>query len=376
MRLHQEGVAARAGRALSRAEEDALKLGLFLDYASARLALPLERVRLAERLGFDSVWTAEAYGSDAITPLAWLAGQVPRVRLGTAVAQVAGRPPAMCAMQIATLDQLAGDGRAILGLGLSGPQIVEGWYGQPWGRPNARLRDYVAIVRKVLAREAPVAHDGPELQLPFRGEGALGIGKPLRSILHTNPRIPIWLATGGEKNVALTAEIADGWLPMGFVPGMLDVYRPWLDDGFRRRGDGRTLADLEIQAQTQVRITDDVKGALDALRPMTALYVGGMGHRDVNFHKDQMARRGFPEAAERIQELFLAGRRDEAIAAVPDDYLDQGALIGPPARIRARYAGWEKSGATGLTLHAAQDEALELLADLAGARDRRRAEGT
>jgi len=347
-----------------------MKLGLFLNYAGKRFELPVETVQLAERLGFDSVWTAEAYGSDAMTPLAFLAAHTERIRLGTSVAQVAGRPPAMCAMQAATIDELAGRGRFILGLGLSGPQIVEGWYGQPWGRPNPRLRDYVTIVRKVFRREGPVTHDGTEIALPYRGAGAMGVGKPLKSILHLNPDIPIFLGTGNEANVKLTAEIADGWIPMGFVPGMLDVYRPWLEEGFRRAGGGRSLADLEIQAQTQVKITDDVKGALDAMRPMTALYVGGMGHEKKNFHKDQMARRGFPEAAERIQELFLSGRREEAMAAIPDDYLDQGTLFGSKQRIRERWKDWETSGASGLTLHSLEPDALELVSDLAGARDR------
>ncbi len=340
-----------------------LKLAVFVDYASARLRIPVERVRLAEDLGYDAVFTAEAYGSDAITPLAFLAAHTRRIRLGTGVCQVAGRPPAMAAMQLATLDALAGGGRVIAGFGLSGPQIVEGWYGQPWGRPNARLRDYVEIVRKVWRREAPVAHDGREIQLPYRGPGSVGLGKPLRSILHMNPDIPIWLGTGGPANVRLTAEIADGWLPMGFVPGMMEVYRPWLEEGLRRSG--RRLEDLEIQAQVQVILGDDVRGAIDSLKPMVALYVGGMGHRDVNFHRDQMARRGFAEAASRIQELFLAGRREEAVRAVPDEYIEQGALIGPPARIRERFAAWRDSGATGLIVHTGQDEALRLLAELA-----------
>lgn len=345
-----------------------MKLGLFLDYSGKQFRLPMERVLLAEKLGFDSVWTAEAYGSDALTPLGYLAGRTERIRLGTSVAQVAGRPPAMCAMQVATVDELAGGGRVICGLGLSGPQIVEGWYGQPWGRPYWRLRDYVSIVRKVLAREGPVEHDGREIQLPYTGDGALGIGKPLKSILHTNPDIPIWLGTGNETNVKLTAEIADGWIPMGFVPGMMKVFEPWLEEGFRRAGGGKSLADLEIQAQTQLAITDDVQAALDAMKPQAALYVGGMGHEKLNFHKDQMARRGFPDAAARIQELFLAGAREEAIAAVPDEYLDQGALVGPVERIRKKWRAWEESGATGLTLHTRQDEAMELVAELAGTR--------
>jgi F420-dependent oxidoreductase-like protein len=341
-----------------------VKLGLALPWSGAGVALPVARVQLAERLGFDSVWSAEAYGSDAITPLAYLAAVTTRIRLGTAVMQVAARAPAATAMALATLDALAGGGRAIGGLGLSGPQIVEGWYGQPWGRPYWRLRDTVEIVRKVLAREAPVAHAGREISLPYAGPGATGLGKPLRSILHANARIPIFLATGGTANVRLTGELADGWLPMGFVPGMLESYRPALEEGLRRSG--RKLSDLEIQAQTHVSVTDDAAGAIARMKPTTALYVGGMGAKDVNFHKDAMVRRGYGDAAARIQELFLAGRRAEAIAAVPDEYIDEGALLGPPARIRERFRAWEDSGATGLTLHTEEDRALELLAELAG----------
>lgn len=341
-----------------------MKLGFFLNYSGARFDVPVERIRVAEQLGFDSVWTAEAYGSDAITPLAYLAGQTGKIRLGTGIAQLAGRTPAMTAMQMGTIDELAGHGRVIAGLGVSGPQIVEGWYGQPWGRPYYRMRDYVSIMRKVFRREGPVEHQGRELELPFRGEGALGIGKPLKSILHMNPNIPIWLATGNEAMVKLTAEIADGWLPMGFVPGSMETYRPWLEEGFRRAGNGKTLEGFEIQAQSSVVLTHDVKSALAAMKPVTALYVGGMGHEKKNFHKDTMARRGFPEAAERIQELFLAGRRQEAIEAVPDEYLDAGALVGDAQRIEEKFRAWQESGATGLTLHAAQPEAMDLLARL------------
>ncbi|MDX1648499.1 MAG: LLM class F420-dependent oxidoreductase [Myxococcota bacterium] len=343
-----------------------MKLGLALPWANPKVELDVRRVQLAERLGFDSVWTAEAYGQDALTPLAFLAGHTRRIRLGTAVAQVAARPPAALAMAAATLDQLAGEGRMVIGLGLSGPQIVEGWYGQPWGRPNPRMRDYVTILRKVLRREGPVIHDGPEIALPYRGPGSSGLGKPLKCILHTNRDVPIFLATGGRRNVALTAELADGWLPMGFVPGMLDTYRPWLEEGAARAG--RRVEDLEIQAGCQVAITDDVAGALRRIKSFTAFYVGGMGHQTKNFHKDAMVRRGHAEAAERIQELFLAGRREEAVDAVPDAYVDDGALVGPEARIRERFRAWRDSGATGLTLHTSQDEALELLADLAETR--------
>ena len=345
----------------------AMKLGLFLNYSGAQLEVPVELVQHAERAGFDSVWTAEAYGSDAITPLAFLAAHTQRIRLGTAVMQVAGRTPAMAAMQMGSLDAMAGEGRAIAGLGLSGPQIVEGWYGQPWGRPYYRLRDYVQIMRKVFRREAPVEHDGKQIQLPYRGTGAMGIGKPLRSILHMNPDIPIFLGTGSESNVKLTAEVADGWIPMGFTPGMLDVYRPWLEEGFARAGNGKSLETFEIQAQTTVIVSDDIRAALDSIKPTAALYVGGMGHKNINFHKDQMTRRGFGEAAERIQELYLAGRRQEAIDAVPDEYVDDGALIGPKQRIRERFGRWLDSGATGLTLHTRSPDALELVASLQGA---------
>lgn len=347
-----------------------MKLGLMLGYSGAEMNLPVELVQHAETLGFDSVWTAEAYGSDATSPLAYLAAVTKRIRLGTSIMQLAGRTPAMAAMQAATIDALAGGDRFIAGLGVSGPQIVEGWYGQPWGKPYWRIRDYVTIMRKVFAREEGLTHEGKEISLPFQGEGAMGIGKPLKSILHMNPKIPIWLGTGTESNVKLTAEIADGWFPLAFVPGMMDLYRPWLEEGFRRAGSGKTLADLEIQPGVSVVVTDEVKPALNRMKPGIALYVGGMGHRDKNFHNDMMVRRGFPEAAEKIQELYLAGRKAEAIAAVPDDYCDEQALIGPPQRIRERYKEWENSGATGLTLSCRRTEGLELMAELTGSRDR------
>ncbi len=342
-----------------------MKLGLMLGYSGAELSIPIERVRRAEALGYDSVWTAEAYGSDAVTPLGWIAAHTERIRLGTAVIQLAGRTPAMAAMQIGTLDALA-PGRAIVGLGVSGPQIVEGWYGQPWGKPYWRIRDYVQIMKKVFRREAPVAHEGREISLPFTGPGAMGIGKPLRSILHMNPNIPVFLGTGTETNVRLTAEIADGWLPLNFVPGTLGHYRDTIEEGFRRAGGGKGWKDFEIQAMTSVILTDDVRGALQAPKPNIALYVGGMGHRNKNFHNDMMVRRGFGEAAARIQELYLAGRKAEAAEEVPDEYVDEGALIGPAERIRERFGAWADSGVTGLTVATRQDEALELMAKLAG----------
>ncbi len=329
-----------------------MKLGLNIGYSGANLSLPLEKIQLAERLGYDSVWTAEAYGSDAITPLAYIAAHTSHIRLGTAVLQLAGRTPANAAMAMATLDQLAGGNRVICGIGVSGPQIVEGWYGQPWGRPYYRIKDYVSIMKKIFAREQPVVHEGREISLPFTGEGAKGVGKPLKSILHMNPDIPIWLGTAMESTVRLTAEIADGWLPLGYVPESAHLYQDWIDQGLAKAG--KTRRDFEAQAGTQVIVTEDsgeaVRSALQTLKPTAALYVGGMGHKNLNFHKEMMIRRGFGDAAESIQELYLAKRKDEAIAAVPDEFVDQGALVGPEARIRRRFRDWEDCGLTGLTI--------------------------
>jgi F420-dependent oxidoreductase-like protein len=344
-----------------------VKLGLDIGYSAAKMALPMEKILLAEKLGFDSVWSAEAYGSDAITPLTYIGALTKKIRLGTGIAQLAARTPANLAMTAQTLDALAGEGRMIVGLGVSGPQIVEGWYGQPWGKPNERIRDYVAIMKKIWRREAPVSHDGPEIQLPYTGPGAKGLGKPLKSILHGNPNIPVMLGTNTPANVRLTGEIADGWITMHVTPDMLPGKLKPLNDGLAKRTDGKTLKDLEIVASLRVVITDDVKGAMAAARKFTALYVGGMGAKEQNYHKQAMADRGYAAEAERIQELFLAGRKEEAEAAIPEDYLDHGALYGPAARIKERYAAWRDSGFTLLRLTNTEDDALELMAKIASA---------
>lgn len=354
-----------------RAIGDVMKLGLMLGYSGARLQLPLDLIRLAERSGYDSVWTAEAYGSDAVTPLAYLAAKTERIRLGTGIMQLAGRTAAMCAMQAQTVDALAGGGRFIAGLGVSGPQIVEGWYGEPWGKPYWRLRDYISIMRKIFRREGPVSHQGREISLPYEGPGAAGLGKPLRSIMHTNRDLPIWLGSGSEATVKLTAELCDGWLPMHFVPGRMAHYRPWLEEGFRRAGGGKGWEGFEIQGMATVRITDDVGKALAVQKAWYALYVGGMGHSTMNFHNQHMRQMGYEDAAEQIQALYLAGRKDEAEAAVPDEYVDQRCLVGTPERIRERYAAWADSGLTGLTVVTDQPEAIELMADLAQERPAR-----
>jgi len=341
-----------------------MKLGLSIGYSRAELDIPVKLIQRAEELGYDSVWTAEAYGSDAVTPLAYIAALTKRIKLGTGIMQLAARTPANAAMSAATVDAMAGGGRFIAGIGVSGPQIVEGWYGQPWGRPYYRMKDYVAIMRKIFAREEPVAHAGKEISLPYTGEGSSGLAKPLKSILHMNP-IPIYLATGSESTVKLTAEIADGWLPMGFVPGAMDEYRPWLEEGFRRAGNGKGFHNFSIQGSVHVEVEDDVKAALQKLKPEVALYVGGMGHQTKNFHNDIMVRRGFGDAAKRIQELYLAKRKDEAIAAVPDEWVDMKSLVGPPARIKQRFRAWEDSGADSLSVRSRQPAAIEVMAEAA-----------
>jgi len=341
-----------------------MKLGLSIGYSRAQLDIPVALVQRAEELGYDSVWTAEAYGSDAVTPLAFLAARTSRIKLGTGIMQLAARTPANAAMSAATVDAMAGGGRFIAGIGVSGPQIVEGWYGQPWGRPYYRMKDYVAIMRKIFAREAPVTHEGREISLPYTGEGSAGLAKPLKSILHMN-RIPIYLATGSESTVRLTAEIADGWLPMGFVPGAMEEYRPWLEEGFRRAGNGKGFHNFTTQASVHVEVENDMKAALQRLKPEVALYVGGMGHKTKNFHNDIMVRRGFGDAARRIQELYLAKRKDEAIAAVPDEWVDLKSLVGPPARIKQRYRAWEDSGADSISVRSRQPEAIEVMAQAA-----------
>jgi F420-dependent oxidoreductase-like protein len=279
--------------------------------------------------------------------------------------QLAGRAPAMAAMQTQTVDALAGGDRVIAGLGVSGPQIVEGWYGEPWGRPYWRLRDYIQIMRKVNRREGPVHHEGREISLPYTGEGSIGLGKSLMSILHTNAHLPIWLGSGSESTVKLAAELCDGWLPLGFVPDRMDTVKPWIEEGFRRAGNGKSWDSFEIQAGGRVVITDDIPAALRQSKPQIALYVGGMGHPTMNFHNTQMRQRGYPEEAERIQELFLAGRKEEAIDAVPDEFVDDGGLYGSPERIATRWKAWENSGITGFTVSTDQDEALRLMCRLA-----------
>ena len=326
-----------------------MRFGLHLGYwGSGPPPGAAELVAAADRLGLDSVWTAEAYGSDALTPLAWWGAATERVRLGTAVAQVSARTPTATAMAALTMDHLSG-GRFVLGLGVSGPQVVEGWYGEPYPRPLARTREYVDVVRQVLARRAPVEHDGDFYRLPH--PGGTGLGRPLRATVHPlrpgGP--PIHLAAQGPRNVALAAEVADGWLPLFLSPEVDADYRAALAEGFARRDPALAPPDrFEVSATVPVVVDDDVESAADRVRPHVALYVGGMGASTANFHREMIERLGFADACARVADLYGEGRRAEAAAAVPTALVQQIALVGPPAAIRDRLAAWEGTVATTL----------------------------
>lgn len=342
-----------------------MKLGLQLGYWGAGPPDGVgELVAAAEDAGFDAVFAAEAWGSDAFTPLAWWGSSTSRVRLGTSVAQLSARTPTSCAMHALTLDHLSG-GRAILGLGVSGPQVVEGWYGQSFAKPLARTREYVSIVRKVLAREEPVGNDGPHYPLPYAGADATGLGKSLNSITHPlRADVPIWLGAEGPKNVALTAEIADGWLAIYYSPRLAPMYDEWLDEGFARPGARRSRADFEIAATCQIVVTDDRAAEIEKLKPLVALYVGGMGAPELNFHAQVYRRMGYEAEVERITELFRAGDKAGAAAAVPDRMVVETMIIGDEARVRDEIAEWEAAGVTMLLVSCRDVAAVETIARL------------
>jgi F420-dependent oxidoreductase-like protein len=334
-----------------------MKLGLSLGYAPPGTnpsdLFPL--VEEAERLGFDSVWVAEAWGTDAVSVLGWLAARTERIKLGSAIMQIPGRTPANTAMTAATLDLLSG-GRFLLGLGTSGPQVVEGWHGQPWGKPLGKTREYVEIVRAALRREV-VEHEGEHYRIPYDGPDATGLGKPLKLMLRPlRADIPIYLAAIGPKNVSLAAEIADGWLPIFVDPARFaDAFGPSIAGA--RPG-------FEIAASAQVRVGDDVQALRDSLKPHLALYVGGMGANGKNFYNSLMGRYGWEAEAAQIQELYLGGKQREAIAAVPDELVDAVSLVGPKERIRERLGAWRASPVTTLMVGSPQPEALQVLAEL------------
>ena len=326
-----------------------MKLGYTAGYWAAGPPAGIEdAIAEAERLGFDSFWTAEAYGSDALTPLAWWGAATTRLKLGTSIAQLSARTPAATAMAAMTLDHLSG-GRFILGLGASGPQVVEGWYGQPYNRPLERTREYVQIIRQIVARETPVEFHGKQYDIPYDRPGSTGLGKPLKSIVHPlRTEIPIYLGAEGPKNVAMAAEIADGWMPIFFSPKSDAYYRAALAEGFARPNARRTIDDFEVACAVAVIVDDDIERAADTMRPQLALYIGGMGAREANFHYEVFARMGYEAECSKIQDLFLDGQKREAVAAVPTRMVEDTALIGPAGKLKDELAEWERTVVTTL----------------------------
>ncbi|WP_319454982.1 MULTISPECIES: LLM class F420-dependent oxidoreductase [unclassified Mycobacterium] len=342
-----------------------MKLGLQLGYWGANAPTDhAELVAAAEEAGFDTVFTAEAWGSDAYTPLAWWGRETTRMRLGTSVIQLSARTPTACAMAALTLDHLSG-GRHILGLGVSGPQVVEGWYGQKFPKPLARTREYVDILRQVWAREAPVHSDGPHYPLPLTGEGTTGLGKNLKPITHPlRADIPVMLGAEGPKNVALAAEICDGWLPIFYSPRIADMYNEWLDEGFARPGARRTRETFEICATAQVVVTDDRPAIMELMKPHLALYMGGMGAEDTNFHADVYRRMGYAEVVDDVTKLFRTDRKDEAAKVIPDELVDDSAIVGDLGYVQEQIKAWEAAGVTMMVIGARSPEQIRGLAAL------------
>ena len=343
-----------------------MKLGLLAGAGGRVVSIPLDRIRHAESLGFDSVWTSEAWGSDAVTTATWILANTTRIKAGTAIMQMPARTPAMTAMTAMSLAQLSG-GRFIVGLGASGPQVVEGWHGVAYGRPITRLKEYVAVMQKIFAREEPVTFDGKEYQLPFTGEAATGLGRPLRSMLHCSEDIPIYSASITPRGVAAAAEVCDGFLPIWHDPEKFNVFVDSLNQGFAAAGD-KSLENFDVAPFVTVALGDDVEQSMISIKSNLALYIGGMGARDKNFYNDYAKSLGFEEAAVTIQDHFLAGRRNEAIAAVPDELVDAVHLVGSEGRIRERATRWVEAGKRGevgtMMIGANSTEALNLIAEI------------
>jgi F420-dependent oxidoreductase-like protein len=341
-----------------------MRLGLMVGYSGAEVSIDIERIREAEKLGYHSVWTAEAWGSDAVTPLAWIAAQTKTIKLGTGIMQLPGRSPANTAMTAMTLDALSG-GRFILGLGTSGPQVVEGWHGVSFDKPLTWMREYVTIVRDIFAREKPLEFQGQRYQIPYRGPGATGLGKPLKSILHGRKDIPLYLGAMAPKSQAQTAEMADGLLLTCMHPERFEVIEENLNEGFAKTGGKKSLANFDVAPTVAVIVGKDLDACRGPLKMSLALYIGGMGARDKNFYNQYIRRVGYEAEAKKIQDLYLDGKRGEAIAAVPDALVDALHLVGPPERIRDRFQVWKQSKVGTMVIGAQQPEAIRLMAELA-----------
>ncbi|MBT8206876.1 MAG: LLM class F420-dependent oxidoreductase [Acidimicrobiia bacterium] len=327
-----------------------MRLALNVGYDGSDVVDRTDLVQEAEKLGYHSVWAAEAYGADVVTALSWYAARTERINVGAGIMQIPGRTPAMTAMTAVGLSELSG-GRFLLGLGASGPQVAEGWHGQPYAKPLGRTREYISLVRQMLAREERVSFDGEHYQLPYQGAGSTGLGRPLRMITHPSHNVPIYLAASGPKNVALAAEIADGWLPIFWSPFRApDAYRPMLDAGFAASGDDTKRDRFDVVASVATVLTDAPEQALWAIKPTLALYIGGMGARGKNFYHDLACRYGYEAEANQIQDLYLEGKKQEAIAAVPDQLADEVSLVGPAGHIAERLEAWKESGVTTVSL--------------------------
>ncbi len=341
-----------------------MRLGLMIGYSGSKVTLPMDLILEAERLGYYAVWTAEAWGSDAVTPLAWIGAQTHKIHLGTAIMQIPARTPANTAMTAMTLNQLSG-GRFLLGLGVSGPQVVEGWHGQAYGKPLEKTREYVEIVRTIFKREHPLLHDGKYYQIPYAGPDQTGLGKPLKTILQRSPEIPIYLAAIGPKNVEMSAEIADGWLPIFFSPRHYEAtFRAAVEAGFAKAGDGKGYDYFDIAPSVGLMVGDDVEACRNAIKPLLALYIGGMGAKGKNFYYDLACRYGYESAASQIQDHYLAGNRIEAVVAVPDELVDDVALCGPKERIRERLELWKRCPITTMNMMVYDLPSLRTIAEL------------
>ena len=342
-----------------------MKLGLALGYSGSKMMVDMDLIRAVEAAGFDSVWTAEAYGSDAVSPCAWILAQTTRIKCGTAIMQMSARTPSMAAMTAMTLDALSG-GRFVLGLGPSGPQVIEGWHGELYGRPLTRTREYIAIVRQILRREAPLEFQGECYHIPNTGPGSTGLGKPLKSILYSNPALPIYTGTFSPAGVQTAAEVADGFFPVFMNPERFDLFAAPLQQGFAQSDRSKGPGSFEIAPLVHLSMHDDLDRARLPVKQMLALYVGGMGARGKNFYNDYAKRLGYEAEAVKIQDLYLAGRRDEAVAAVPDRLVDELALVGPRERIRERLGAWKRAGeqhhVTSMLLTSGDIEALRFVA--------------
>lgn len=323
-----------------------MKLGLMIGYSGAEYRMPMDLILQAEELGFDSVWTAEAWGSDAITPVAWILAQTTKLKAGTAICQVPARTPAMMAMTAMTLDHLSG-GRFLLGVGASGPQVVEGWHGNAYGKPITRVKEYISIIRQVLKREGPLTHEGPHYQIPFMGEGSTGLGKPLKSILHGNPNLPIYAASITHAGVKAAGETADGFFPVWMNPNRFDLFEDDLNTGFAKAGGGKSLKDFDVAPFVRVCMGDDIDECRMLIKNHLALYVGGMGARNKNFYNDYAKRLGFEEAAVKVQDLYLDGKKAEAANEIPDELVDQCSLVGPAGHIREQLGDWKAANKRG-----------------------------